>query len=63
MKYILIAILLISQSAYAAGTEGHISANIVEIAVMSQDSKGVVTTSGQEPLYCTSDASGVMCYY
>lgn len=60
----LIAILLTSQSAYAEGTIGNVSANVSpQPAELSQNNDGSVTTSGQDPIYCTSDASGVMCYY
>jgi len=64
-KYLIIALLISTPSfADGASVRSIISATIVQAVSLSQDpSTGDVTVTGEQPLYCTEDASGVMCYY
>jgi hypothetical protein len=65
MKYLPLLITLIAGTAYGAEeTQGHISANVVDAATITQSDDGSVTVSAViPPLYCTADSTGTICYY
>jgi hypothetical protein len=60
MWYFLIVLILIPLLAHA-GTQGHISANVVSIATINID--GSIPIQSEQPIYCGASAEELMCYF
>ncbi len=67
MKNIIIAFLILFTTLAAHADEasaiGSVSATVIDVTTLTQDTYGNIIALGQQPLYCASDSNGEMCYY